>query len=98
VQLKLDQLVQALQGAQNPFINPEGLEEEDLDRFGLGILRSRKEFARLSSRGPTREFPNNPGKSLLDGVRRHVVSSVHGAANRIFDVLFRLTTCLTHFL
>jgi low affinity Fe/Cu permease len=33
VQLKLDELLRALQGAQNAFINLEGLEDEDLDRI-----------------------------------------------------------------
>ena len=37
------------------------------------------------------------GKSLLDGVRRHAVSRVYRAVHPIFDVLFRLTTCVTHF-
>ena len=31
VQLKLDELLRAVQGAQNAFINLEGLDEEDLD-------------------------------------------------------------------
>src|SRR5580658_1519288 len=33
VQLKLDELLRALQGAQNAFINLEGLEDEDLDKI-----------------------------------------------------------------